>query len=586
MARLAPLRFPALPEPIPPKLEISMLTTITGWRPARVGVLVCALAFPILAQSGTDSATPDATQNLDPAKLTAIRGYISSAWDTLTRSMTDCKTVVDPKLPEKSVLYLPAEFPTPPEVQKLQQDCKVQVKNLPKVLHGPGELDTSVFYPHGLLYLEHPYVVPGGRFNEMYGWDSYFIIRGLVQNGRIDLARGMVENFFFEIEHYGTFLNANRTYYLTRSQPPFLTSMIMAVYGAQKAAGKPDNAWLAKAYQYASKDYAMWMRDPHKAGLTGLSRYYDFGEGPAPESIQDESGEHRQAMSYLASHPEFAGKYVAERQEGEAGGQHDPSFTMEVCDAATTMAHPACEPQTTVHLTKEFFKGDRAMRESGFDVSFRFGPFGAGTHHFAPVCLNSLLYKTEKDLETMARLLGHTREAQDWREKAETRAGIMRRLFWDPEHGQFFDYDFEAGKRSDYEYVTTFYPLWAGWATPEQAKGVEQQLSVFELPGGAVMSRHQVHTQWDYPNGWAPMQLITVEGLRNYKFNPDADRLSRKFLSTVMENFHRDGTIREKYNMVTRTTDSQVTAGYQMNVIGFGWTNGVFLVLADALAKP
>jgi alpha,alpha-trehalase len=559
------------------------MTVITCLRHlSRAAITLCTLAT--LTHAQTDP-------HLDPAQLTTIRTYISSAWDTLTRSMTDCKTVVDPKLPEASVLYLPAGFTAPEAVQKLQQNCKVQVKNLPKVIQGPGEVDTSTFAPHGLLYLEHPYVVPGGRFNEMYGWDSYFIVRGLVQSGRIDLARGMVENFFFEIEHYGTFLNANRTYYLTRSQPPFLTSMIMSVYNAQKAAGnsnaksdaKPDNAWLARAYQYASKDYAMWTREPHKAGLTGLSRYYDFGDGPAPESIQDESGEHRQALAYLASHPEFAAKYVAERQEGEAGGLHDPSYTMEVCDAQTTMAHPACEPKATLHLTSDFYKGDRAMRESGFDVSFRFGPFGSGTHHYAPVCLNSLLYKTEKDLETMARLLGHTREAQEWREKAETRAEIMRRLFWDPARGQFMDYDFEAGKRSEYEYVSTFYPLWTGWATPAEAAAVEQHLGVFELAGGVVMSRHPVHTQWDYPNGWAPMQLIAVEGLRNYKFTADADRVSRKFLSTVMENFQRDGTIREKYNMVTRTTDSQVTAGYHMNVIGFGWTNGVFLVLADAL---
>jgi alpha,alpha-trehalase len=556
-----------------------MLTRIAGWRPVRAGVVACVLAFPCVAQTG-----PEVTK-LDTGQMTAIRGYISSAWDTLTRSITDCKTVVDPKLPEASVLYLPAEFTAPPAVQKLQQDCKVQVKNLPMVIHGPGEVDTSTFTPHGLLYLEHPYVVPGGRFNEMYGWDSYFIVRGLVENGRLDLARGMVENFFFEIERYGTFLNANRTYYLTRSQPPFLTAMIMAVYDAQKTAGKPDNAWLAKAYQYASKDYGMWNREPHKAGLTGLSRYYDFGDGPAPESIQDESGEHRQAMAYLASHPEFAARYVAERKEGEPDGPHDPGYTIEVCDAATTMAHPACEPKTTVHFTSEFYKGDRAMRESGFDVSFRFGPYGSGTHHFAPVCLNSLLYKTEKDLETMARLLGHTREAQEWREKANTRAEIMHKLFWDAERGQFLDFDFLNGKRSDYEYVTTFYPLWTGWATAEEARAVEQHLNVFELPGGVVMSRHDVHTQWDYPNGWAPMQLIAVEGLRNYKFSADADRVSREFLSTVMENFQRDGTIREKYNMVTRTTDSQVTAGYHMNVIGFGWTNGVFLVLADALPK-
>lgn len=122
----------------------------------------------------------------------------------------------------------------------------------------------------------------GGRFNEMYGWDSYFIVRGLLENNRVALARGMVENFFFEIDHYGTVLNANRTYFLTRSQPPFLSSMIMAVYEAEKTAGHEDRAWLERGYKFASKDFEMWNRESHVAGDTGLSRYFDFGNGPAP----------------------------------------------------------------------------------------------------------------------------------------------------------------------------------------------------------------------------------------------------------------------------------------------------------------
>src|SRR5713226_1337388 len=156
--------------------------------------------------------------------LTPIRSYISSGWDTLTRSIANCGTAIDPKLSIASVLYLPAGFPAPAAVQELQKRCNVHVQQLPVLIHGPGEIDASKIDPPGLLYLENNYVVPGGRFNEMYGWDSYFIIRGLLRDGRMDMARGMVENFFFEIEHYGTILNANRTYYLTRSQPPFLTS--------------------------------------------------------------------------------------------------------------------------------------------------------------------------------------------------------------------------------------------------------------------------------------------------------------------------------------------------------------------------
>jgi alpha,alpha-trehalase len=546
---------------------------------------ICTMVIVITSFLLTCSAqTPSTAAKLDQHQLAAIRTHISTVWDLLTRSMTDCKTVADPKLAAASVLYFPANFPVPPAIEKLQQDCHVQVKHLPALIHAPGEVDTAKFEPHGLLYLENKYVVPGGPFNEMYGWDSYFIIRGLVSDGRIDLARGMVENFFFEIEHYGTVLNANRTYYLTRSQPPFLTSMILSVYEAEKAAGKQDPAWLAKAYDYASKDYAMWTRAPHLAGTTGLSRYYDFGDGLTPESLQDEGAVQRKAVAYLASHPELAVRYVAPIKDGESGGLYDPSYTVEVCDA-TAKGPSDCEPKTTVHLTSEYYKGDRAMRESGFDISFRFGPYSAGTHHFAPVCLNSLLYKTEKDLEGMALSLGHAKEAEQWHQRAEVRAAKMRELFWDAARGQFFDYDFETGKRSEYEFATTFYPLWTGWATPEQARALAQRLSVFERPGGIVTSPYETGVQWDFPYGWAPLELIAVEGLRKYQFNADADRISVEFLSTVLENYQRDGTIREKYNVATRSSEVKVAAGYQENVIGFGWTNGVFLALLDKLPK-
>ena len=149
----------------------------------------------------------------------------------------------------------------------------------------------------------------------------------------------------------------------------------------------------------------------------------------------------------------------------------------------------------------------------------------------------------------------------------------------------YFDYDFTKREKSSYEYVTTFYPLWAGLATPEQAKAVVQHLSTFERPGGLAMSPHETGGQWDYPYAWAPNQLLADEGLRRYGFNEDADRVSYEFLSTVAENFRRDGTIREKYNAVTRSSETQVTAGYHMNIVGFGWTNGVFLALLQELPE-
>ena len=194
----------------------------------------------------------------------------------------------------------------PAAISELQKHCRVRVEHLPTKITRPGEIDPNKIATEGLLYLANPYVVPGGQFNEMYGWDSYFIILGLLREHRAELARGMVENFFFEIDHYGGVLNANRTYYLTRSQPPFLSSMILAVYDAEKAEGKPNLPWLEKAYRYALRDYEQWNQKPHLAGNTGLSRYFDHGEGPVPEIMGDPSHYYRGAVYFFLAHaPSF-----------------------------------------------------------------------------------------------------------------------------------------------------------------------------------------------------------------------------------------------------------------------------------------
>jgi alpha,alpha-trehalase len=512
--------------------------------------------------------------------------YIRSDWGVLTRSMTRCDSIVDPKLPEAALLYLPAGFSEPDSVKQLEQACKVRVEHLPVVIQHPGQAGVDAISPQGLLFLPNSYVVPGGRFNEMYGWDSYFIILGLVRDRRVELARGMVENCFFEIEHYGTVLNANRTYYLTRSQPPFLSSMIMEVYNAEKAAGHEDQNWLARAYGFAARDYEMWMREPHLAGSTGLSRYYDFGSGPAPESLQDETGLRRKVTGYFLLHPELARTYVVMKDNTqpaqEAAG---PDYSLQVCDAAKTMTRPGCDGAGTVQLSADYYKGDRSMRESAFDISFRFGPYGAATHHFAPVCLNSLLYKTEKDLEGISLLLGKSADAAQWKRRAEQRKQQIDKYLWDEQRGLFFDYDLRTGAKSTYEYVTTFYPLWAGLASPQQAQAVARNVKIFEQPGGLATSPNDTGMQWDYPYGWAPLQSLAVEGLRRYGYTADADRISYEFLSTVAENFRREGTIREKYDVVTRSSEAHVSAGYQANVVGFGWTNGVFLELLQELPK-
>jgi alpha,alpha-trehalase len=541
-------------------------------------VLLCAWAD---GQAAPAQGTVPADQGLKP-----ILTYISSAWDTLTRSMTDCTSVVDPKIKVAPVLYLPSGFAEPAAVQKLAADCSVRVEHLPLEIKRLGEIDTAKIQPHGLLYLPDKYVVPGGRFNEMYGWDSYFIIRGLLNAGRVELARGMVDNFFFEIEHYGAMLNANRTYYLTRSQPPFLSSMFVDVYQAvQKNGGHPDQAWLERAYADLDKDYGMWTRDPHRAGQTGLSRYYDFGEGPPAEAVQDESGFYRKVSQYFFLHPAEANDYVLETKPGTNQNVAGSPYSLQVCDVSLTMARAECERAKQFKLSADYYKGDRSMRESGFDVSFRFGPFGAATHHYAPVCLNSLLYKTEKDLEQISLWLGHGEDAKKWSRRAGERKKLITQYLWNDQQGLFFDFNFQTKRMSKYQYASTFYPLWAGLATPEQAKAVAGNLKVFERPGGIPMSTEETGAQWDLPYGWGNIEMVAIDALRRYGFHADADRVSYEFLSTVAENFRRDGNIREKYNVVSRSSEAHVELGYEMNVVGFGWTNAAFLELLHGLPK-
>ena len=531
--------------------------TSSAGRLSTILPFLCILATTLPAQT----AKPD------------IQSYITNAWSTLTRNVLSCEALVDPKMPPgHSVLYFPADLPPDAHAQQVAAQCKVQIAQLPFQITSPGEADLSQLKQHGLLYLPNPYVVPGGRFNEMYGWDSYFIILGLLESGQKDLARGMVENFFFELEHYGAILNANRTYYLTRAQPPFLTSMILAICEADPAHTCKNKPWLQRAYDAAKKDHDNWLAKDHLAGDTGLSRYYDYGNGPVPEESNGNYEYYRKTGAALLKLKDGR-KYFQTAKPG------DPVTFDVPCTRAS------CPNQSQLTFTPDFYKGDRAMRESGFDVSFRFGPYSAETHRYAPVCLNSLLYKAEWDLAELARRLGDKRAFGIWRVKAQRRWAAMDKYFWDSKRGLYFDYDFTKHRRSSYVFASTFYPLWAGLATKTQAASIVRNLPTFEKPGGIVMSSQVTGAQWDAPYGWAPIQLLAIEGLRRFGFDDDANRLSRKWLSMIADNYRREETIREKYNVNTRSSDVDVVIGYKQNVLGFGWTNAAFLRLLHALPK-
>lgn len=512
--------------------------------------LVWVLTLGLLVASA--AVKPPASQK--SAQLRAIETYISRGWHTLTRSNKDLAGAAnDPKFPLRPEQRLPIYVSAKDDVHEVESLLRLQMSatNLARIELRRLPPNLAEIKQPGLLYLPNPYVVPGGRFNEMYGWDSYFIQLGLLQAGEIELARNMADNFIYEIENYGKILNANRTYYLTRSQPPFLTQMILGVYRQTQ-----DKRWLSQAVPAIELYYKYWTTGPHLVVKTGLSRYYDSGAGPAPEVIADERDEHGR------THYDRVREYYR---------------THRITDYQLSDYYNRDEDR----LTELFYKADRSMRESGFDPSNRFGQFNADILNYNPVCLNSLLYLMEVETAEIQRILGHRSVATLWSKRAQERRERMKQLMWNAKDGLYYDYNVKTNSVRRYPFVTTFYPLWAGVASRAQAARIMKNLSLFERPGGLQTSTTQSGSQWDAPFGWAPMQIIAVAGLRRYGYHASANRISLKFLSVILKEFNEHAVIVEKYDVDRR--DSQIRSGlkfgYTSNEIGFGWTNAAFLTL-------
>lgn len=519
-----------------------------------IPVLVFTVALLVASPTAQQPASPTAGQ------LREIETYISRSWHTLTRSNKDlAQAAIDPKFPlgaeQRSLIYVS----TKEDVEKIESTLREQMpaSDLARIALQKLPSDPSEIKQPGLLYLPNPYVVPGGRFNEMYGWDSYFIQLGLLRAAEIQLARHMADNFVYEIENYGKILNANRTYYLTRSQPPFLTQMILGVYRQTR-----DKAWLRRTVPAIESYYRYWTTGPHLVAKTGLSRYYDSGAGPAPEVVADERDEQ--------------GRTHYDRVK-----EHYRNF--QITDYEVRDYYDRSSDQ----LTELFYKADRSMRESGFDPSNRFGQFNADVLNYNPVCLNSLLYLMEIQAAEIQRILGHRSSSALWSERARTRRDLMNRLMWNAKDGLYYDYNFKTNTVRHYPFVTTFYPLWAGIANATQAARVVKNLRLFEQPGGLQTSTTRSGSQWDAPFGWAPMQIIAVSGLRRYGYHAHANRISVKFLSLILKEFNEHNVIVEKYDVERR--DSQIRSGlkfgYTSNEIGFGWTNAAFLELYAGLPR-
>jgi len=538
-----------------PRAYDARMRTVPSIVRRRLIVAVCAIEVACTLIAGPSQSLPD------DSHLQRLRGYIKMSWTTLSRSIRDLpQALPDPKIPRKPgqpwLLYIsPRESRTRvhselADVLDASAMKDIEIRTLPRNVLSIRE--------HGLLYLPRPYIVPGGRFNEMYGWDSYFIQVGLLRDDQLGDASDLVENFLYEIEHYGTILNANRTYFLSRSQPPFLTRMILAVYEKTR-----DNAWLRGTLPAIERYYRFWTTEPHTVPDAGLSRYFDRGEGPAPEVMADEKDEQGR------THYDRAREYYR---------------THDVTDYDESLYYDSRRDR----LTDLFYKGDRSMRESGFDPSNRFGALNVDVIHYAPVCLNTLLYVMEDDTGRIMETLGDTSAATMWRSRAASRRDLINTLMWDEEAGLYYDYNFRTRQRRRYDFATTFFPLWAGIASPAQAARLRENLSRFEAPGGLLTSTEVTGNQWDAPFGWAPLQMIAVDGLRRYGFHEDANRIAAKFVSLVAKEFDEHGTIVEKYDVRRRESDvaADIKFGYSANQVGFGWTNGAVLDLLAGMREP
>jgi alpha,alpha-trehalase len=567
-------------------------TTIEGVRCQVAGTFHLAnllQELTLLQEKGFDTAWVRADRIFELPAERVSRCIKELYWDGLTR------TVDEEGLPglladEKTssidgfrYMYVPSSDVLAQEyfasVSARHTDWKLRVRTIPA--HPDSAFVHSLDGRHGVLSLALrrspngrilgvPFVVPGGRFNEMYGWDSYFIVLGLLQDGRVDMAKAMVDNLVYEINNYGAILNANRSYYLTRSQPPFLTSAALACY-KQLAGSDQNKEWLRGVLDAAISEYRhVWM-NKNRLLTIGLNRYFDSGSAMPPEV---EPGHFDAALLSFAR--KMNTDLRAFEESYRKGRIHVPQLDV-------------------------FFVHDRSMRESGHDTSYRLIGLCAD---LATVDLNSLLYKIEMDIATTIKdVFGDTLRLQSgvverssgWSQRAERRKESVNRYLWNAHRGMFLDYNVATGSQAAYVSATTFWPLWAGLASADQAAQVAQSaLNMLEEPGGlaatAESSRGPItperpQRQWDYPFGWAPHQMLAWEGLSNYGYARRAQRLIYKWLYTITLNAAQyNGTVPEKFDVVNRTHEVYAeygNVGTTFDYItreGFGWTNASFQV--------
>lgn len=400
-----------------------------------------------------------------------------------------------------------------------------------------------------LIPLPYPYIVPGDRFREVYYWDSYFTMLGLQADNQIETIRNMIDNFSYLLDTLGFIPNGNRTYYLGRSQPPFYAAMVSLL-----AASAGDSV-LRHYRPYLEKEYAFWMdgadqltdsqpafrRVVKLSGGEILNRYWDDNNSPRAESYLEDVRTADEAVKLLP------------------GSKREDVFR---------------------HL--------RAAAESGWDFSSRwlsrdkennFPLYTIHTTDIIPVDLNALLYNLEYTLWRAYELTHEEVNADQYKARYEARRKAITKYCWSTEKSFFMDFNFKTGEQTDVFSIAGMYPLFFSIADQQQAALAAKKIKDSFLQGGGVPSTlNHTDQQWDAPNGWAPLEWITIQGLRNYGYAALAREIKQRWLALNQKVYSNTYKFIEKYNVEDLSKEGG--GGEYPNQDGFGWTNGVFQKLS------
>ena len=506
-------------------------------------------------------------------------------WNDLTRKMDKeglINILQDDKMKsEIFYVYIPYNDTIAFNYYKnISKELNIKVVSLPKKItpeyvlsinEKPGLLSLALYKDENKEIRSYPFVVPGGRFNEMFGWDSYFQSIGLLIDKKPHLIKGTLENFRYEIENYGSILTANRSYFITRSNPPFYSSMLTEYIENQNITNL---LWISKMLNSVIREYeTVWMSKTRLCD-NGLNRYYGDGIGYV---VETEEGHFREATEIYAQKfkmpiDEFEKKYINRKID--------------------------------VPELDDFFVHDRSLRESGHDTSSRLVNRCANLN---TVDLNALLYKYETDIAGLIKtFFENTFESSNcksyttnyWHNLAEQRKNRINTFLWNKKEGTFYDYDFKEKEQIEYIAPSVLFPLWAKVCTSKQAELlVKKVLPLLKCKGGIVSCSKesrgkQPKRQWDYPYGWAPHQIIVWRGLLNYGYYKEVQELVYRWLWLITKDaVDYNGTIAEKYDIVKCTHIIDVEYGNQgidFECIpngGFGWMNASYQLGTSILKR-